>query len=31
MGAVRVVHIDGQKIAHDAGVCERVNLLLTGG
>jgi para-aminobenzoate synthetase component 1 len=30
MGAVRVVHIDGQKIAHDAGVCERMNLLLTG-
>ena len=28
MGAVRVVHIDGQKIVHDAGVCERVNLLL---
>jgi para-aminobenzoate synthetase component 1 len=31
MGAVRVVHIDGQKIAHDAGVCERMNDLLTKG
>jgi para-aminobenzoate synthetase component 1 len=30
MGAVRVVHIDGQKIYHDAGVCERMNLLLAG-
>ena len=30
MGAVRVVHIDGQKITHDAGVYERMNLLLAG-
>lgn len=31
MGAVRVLHIDGQKIAHDAGMCEGLNLLLADG
>jgi para-aminobenzoate synthetase component 1 len=31
MGVVRVRHIDGKKIVHDAGVCERMNLLLAKG
>jgi para-aminobenzoate synthetase component 1 len=28
MGAVKVLHIDGKKIAHDKGVCEKINQIL---
>ncbi|MCP3942267.1 MAG: aminodeoxychorismate synthase component I [Desulfobacteraceae bacterium] len=29
MGAVRILHIDGKKIDHDRGVCEKINQILT--
>jgi len=31
MGAVRVLHIDGEKIYHDEGLCEKINLALGNG
>jgi para-aminobenzoate synthetase component 1 len=31
MGAVRVLHIDGEKIYHDKGVCEKINRFLAEG